>query len=157
MAGPQSSAIMASLDPVATNTETKSTAAAATTHGGSNSSSLLPDVLSTELQSLNLHADDSKLSFLLVDSKDCLTVGSETDFARMLGCADANAVKAKVVSMVGNTGEGKSYALNRALFQQHEGQEEVFSTRYYILLNVFELHQSPVNLVHIRLFFVNFL
>ena len=128
MAGPHSSAIMASLDPVATTTD-KSTAVA-TPHGSSNSSSLLPDVLSTELQSLNLHADDSKLSFLLVDSKDCLTVGSETDFARMLGCADANGVKAKVVSMVGNTGEGKSYALNRALFQQHEGQEEVFSARY---------------------------
>ena len=154
MAGPQSSAIMASLDPVATNTD-KSTAAATTQHGGSNSSSLLPDVLSTELQSLNLHADDSKLSFLLVDSKDCLTVGSETDFARMLGCADANAVKAKVVSMVGNTGEGKSYALNRALFQQHEGQEEVFSTRY--ILNCSSIAPVTREFGPYQAFFVNFL
>ena len=85
----------------------------------------LPDVLSTELQSLNLHADVSgnRLSFLLIDAKDRLTVGSEDDFALMLGCQSGaddqgGAVRAKVVSMVGNTGEGKSYALNKALFLQ---------------------------------------
>ena len=70
---------------------------------------------------------------MLVDNKDSLTVGSEKDFALMLGCNGQDGqhdIKAKVVSMVGNTGEGKSYALNKALFQQGPDQEEVFSTRY---------------------------
>ena len=31
---------------------------------------------------------------------------------------------AKVVSIIGNTGEGKSYALNRTFFSQHEDEAE---------------------------------
>jgi len=130
------SAIMASLDPLlSSNGANTQGQPLISTSNSSQHFNGLPDVLSTELQSLNLHADVSgnRLSFLLIDAKDRLTVGSEDDFALMLGCQSGadeqgGAVRAKVVSMVGNTGEGKSYALNKALFLQGPDQEEVFST-----------------------------
>ncbi len=77
---------------------------------------LLPDVLSTELQSLDLFADheSNRISFLLLDGNDCLTVEDFDGFCRKLGC-DAT-VDAKVVSVIGNSGEGKSFALNQIFF-----------------------------------------
>ncbi len=48
----------------------------------------LPDVLSTELQSLNLLADteNNRLSFLLLDNRDNLCAESAENFALKLGC-----------------------------------------------------------------------
>ena len=121
----QGGAIMASLDPMVVVPSDKGSP-----DGRPGS---LPDVLSTELKSLNLHADGGKLSFLLIDGKDNLTVDSERTFAMLMG-ADTSS-NAKVVSIVGNTGEGKSYALNKTLFSNYDGSEtgngdepEVFST-----------------------------
>jgi len=91
--------------------------------GSTHSKTSLPDVLSSELTSLNLHggAEDKK-SFVLLDSEERLTVTSENVFAQMLGC-DVNS-SVKVVSILGNTGEGKSYTLNQTFFHG----EEVFVT-----------------------------
>eukprot|EP00095_Tigriopus_kingsejongensis_P011881 maker-scaffold410_size180147-snap-gene-0.28 protein:Tk11881 transcript:maker-scaffold410_size180147-snap-gene-0.28-mRNA-1 annotation:"zinc finger fyve domain-containing protein 1" len=85
-------------------------------------SSTLPDVLTNELQTLSLHADDHSLSFLLLNDQEELCPDSKESLAGQLGCDVTN--RAKVISIVGNTGEGKSYALNHTFF---EGQE-VFQT-----------------------------
>lgn len=83
----------------------------------------LPDVLTGELTSLNLHggADDKK-SFLLIDQMERLTIDSDTVFCSLLKCHTNTNVK--VVSILGNTGEGKSYTLNHTFFDG----EDVFPT-----------------------------
>ena len=120
-------AIMASLDPEENHHRSSPTAAIQTKS--------LPDVLSTELQSLNLLADhdNNRLSFLLLDGDDNVTVQDFAEFCRKLGC-DPSVRDAKVVSIVGNTGDGKSYALNQIFFprdqQEHadDDHEQVFAT-----------------------------
>jgi len=87
------------------------------------SKSSLPDVLSSELQSLALHGgvEDSR-AVLLMDASEALTVPSPHQLCARLGC-DSSAV-GKVVSILGNTGEGKSHTLNQTFFSG----EEVFVT-----------------------------
>ena len=106
-------AIMASLDPEENHHRSSPTAAIQTKS--------LPDVLSTELQSLNLLADhdNNRLSFLLLDGDDNVTVQDFAEFCRKLGC-DPSVRDAKVVSIVGNTGDGKSYALNQIFFPRDQ-------------------------------------
>jgi len=89
----------------------------------SSSKSSIPDVVTHDLQSLNLHggADDSR-SFLLLDQTEQLSVDSATLFCTKLGC-DASS-SGKVISILGNTGEGKSHTLNNTFFNG----EEVFAT-----------------------------
>ena len=91
---------------------------------GSVTQPLLPDVLSGEqLTSLSLTAEgESQLAFKLLDEDENLVVGDKEEFARRLGCEVT--AKVKVISIVGNTGEGKSHTLNHALFDG----EPVFST-----------------------------
>ncbi|XP_061574976.1 zinc finger FYVE domain-containing protein 1 [Cololabis saira] len=61
-------------------------------------------------------------SFLLVDEEETLQVRDNTEFLDRLGCADVAAVK--VLSIFGNTGDGKSHTLNHILF----GGESMFYT-----------------------------
>ncbi|XP_048017459.1 zinc finger FYVE domain-containing protein 1 [Megalobrama amblycephala] len=61
-------------------------------------------------------------SFLLVDENESLQVKNEGHFLQRLGCSAAQAVK--VLSIFGNTGDGKSHTLNHVLFDG----EEVFAT-----------------------------
>lgn len=61
-------------------------------------------------------------SFLLVDENESLQVKNEAHFLQKLGCSGAQGVK--VVSIFGNTGDGKSHTLNHVLF----AHEEVFAT-----------------------------
>ncbi|XP_065082334.1 zinc finger FYVE domain-containing protein 1-like isoform X1 [Ochlerotatus camptorhynchus] len=108
-----------------------------------------PDVLSeiaaaTQLFSLDLNGDDSgelgsltfhasgfgngskvdgkANSFLLMDEKENIQLKSAEHFCKKLG-APAEA-KIKVVSIFGNTGDGKSHTMNHAFF----GGTEVFKT-----------------------------
>ncbi|XP_029475851.1 zinc finger FYVE domain-containing protein 1-like isoform X2 [Rhinatrema bivittatum] len=60
-------------------------------------------------------------SFLLVDENENLQV-EEDEFLKRLGCRDPCPVK--VLSIFGNTGDGKSHTLNQAFF----GGREVFRT-----------------------------
>lgn len=90
--------------------------------------SLQPDVtLTTGFTSLKLAPtnDNGNIpnSFLLLDGNEHLKVSSEEEFVNRLGCCDPN-LKIKVVSIFGNTGDGKSYTLNQTLFNG----EEVFRT-----------------------------
>ena len=91
--------------------------------GGQCSKTSLPDVLSTDLQSLALHGgiEDSQ-SILLMDHTEQLSITSPSELCSRLGC-DSSAVT-KVVSILGKTGEGKSHTLNQTFFCG----EEVFPT-----------------------------
>ena len=132
-------AIMASLDPglEVPVSSSSNVSAVGTSEGfkiGKNNSNLqksLPDVLSSsELQSLNLLADheNNRLSFLMLDAQDQLTTSNLEEFCSKLGCGDSS-LPAKVISIVGNAGDGKSYGLNQIFFPDLvlEGQE-VFAT-----------------------------
>lgn len=58
--------------------------------------------------------DGSPHSFLLVNNEEVLQVKDAKDFVQKLGSGDEVCVK--VVSIFGNTGEGKSHTLNHAFF-----------------------------------------
>ncbi|XP_061137430.1 zinc finger FYVE domain-containing protein 1 isoform X1 [Syngnathus typhle] len=70
---------------------------------------------------LDEHPDGVR-SFLVVDDQENLQVRSESDFVERLNCADVGGVK--VLSIFGNTGDGKSHTLNHILFNG----ESVFFT-----------------------------
>ncbi|RZF47787.1 hypothetical protein LSTR_LSTR006051 [Laodelphax striatellus] len=61
-------------------------------------------------------------SFLLLDGNEHMKVSSGTEFVNKLGCDPGTRVK--VVSIFGNTGDGKSFTLNQTFFRG----EEVFRT-----------------------------
>jgi len=84
----------------------------------------LPDVLSNDLTSLNLHGgvDEAASPLLVFDQTEKLSVESASDFCSRLGCDLSSTCK--VVSILGNTGEGKSHTLNHTFFNG----EEVFPT-----------------------------
>lgn len=88
--------------------------------------SLPPDVtLTTEFTSLKLNTRFDEAnggSFLLLDGKENLKVSSVEQFLGRLNC-DGSA-KVKVVSVFGNTGDGKSHTLNQTFFDG----DEVFRT-----------------------------
>ncbi|CAM4930270.1 unnamed protein product [Rotaria socialis] len=58
---------------------------------------------------------DSNEVFLLLDGDEHLTVNSEFDFIRQFKCLQQDS-KVKCVSIIGNTGDGKSYTLNQVFF-----------------------------------------
>lgn len=66
--------------------------------------------------------DGMRRSFLLLDEVEKLQISSGEDFGKKLGCESGSMVK--VVSIFGNTGEGKSHTLNYTFF----GGREVFKT-----------------------------
>ncbi|KAG8229367.1 hypothetical protein J437_LFUL009682 [Ladona fulva] len=88
--------------------------------------SSLPDVtLTSDLVSLTLgpkSEETNGCSFLLLDEKEHLKVSSAEKFLSRLGCGSSTRVK--VVSIFGNTGDGKSHTLNFTFFDGNE----VFST-----------------------------
>ncbi|KAI5625494.1 zinc finger FYVE domain-containing protein 1 isoform X1 [Silurus asotus] len=61
-------------------------------------------------------------SFLLIDENESLQVDDEGHFLRKLGCSTSEGVK--VLTIFGNTGDGKSHTLNHVLFDG----EEMFAT-----------------------------
>lgn len=74
---------------------------------------------SEELRSINIHYEKS---FLLLDGHEELRVSTPELFAKRLGCPIDT--KMKVVSIFGNTGDGKSHTMNHIFF----GGEEIFCT-----------------------------
>lgn len=78
------------------------------------------------LQSLNLCDDEiddeESKGVLLLDDQERLRFNTEESFLRALNIPPNE--KVKVVSIFGNTGEGKSYTLNKVFFDG----EEVFRT-----------------------------
>ncbi|XP_060712149.1 zinc finger FYVE domain-containing protein 1 [Hemiscyllium ocellatum] len=74
-----------------------------------------------ELKGHPLTGESSK-NFLLVDENETLQVPDEESFVKKLGVPGDQAIK--VLSIFGNTGDGKSHTLNAAFF----GGREVFRT-----------------------------
>uniref|UniRef100_A0A8C5DNB8 Zinc finger FYVE domain-containing protein 1-like n=1 Tax=Gouania willdenowi TaxID=441366 RepID=A0A8C5DNB8_GOUWI len=80
----------------------------------------MSDILMREMESLSISSmkaggsGDGVRSFLLVDEQENLQVRDESEFLDRLGCADVAGVK--VLSIFGNTGDGKSHTLNHILF-----------------------------------------
>lgn len=72
-----------------------------------------------DLKSINIHYEKS---FLLLDGCEELRVNTPEIFAKRLGCTLDS--KMKVISIFGNTGDGKSHTMNHIFF---EG-EEIFRT-----------------------------
>ncbi|CAI9533756.1 unnamed protein product [Staurois parvus] len=66
--------------------------------------------------------EEEEFSFLLVDEEETLQVKDVADFIKRLGCSPQEPVK--VLSIFGNTGDGKSHTLNHMFF----GGLEIFRT-----------------------------
>uniref|UniRef100_A0A3B5AKG0 Zinc finger FYVE domain-containing protein 1-like n=1 Tax=Stegastes partitus TaxID=144197 RepID=A0A3B5AKG0_9TELE len=87
----------------------------------------MSEILMKEMESISIgpvkpeERTDGVRSFLLVDEQENLQV-KLANFVERLGCADVAGVK--VLSIFGNTGDGKSHTLNHILF----GGESVFYT-----------------------------
>ncbi|KAK1900539.1 Zinc finger FYVE domain containing protein 1 [Dissostichus eleginoides] len=94
----------------------------------------MSDILMKEMESISIsptkpkECPDGARSFLLVDEQETCRwelirqVRDETEFVDRLGCGDVAGVK--VLSIFGNTGDGKSHTLNHILFSG----ESVFYT-----------------------------
>ena len=72
-----------------------------------------------DMKSVNLHFEKS---FLLLDGQEELHVNTPEIFAKSLGCPID--LKIKVISIFGNTGDGKSHTMNNTFFDG----EEIFRT-----------------------------
>ncbi|KAM0733903.1 Zinc finger FYVE domain-containing protein 1 [Formica fusca] len=71
---------------------------------------------------MKCHNNNNK-SFLLLDGRENLQVSDAEEFLKKLSCIKEN-TKVKVVSIFGNTGDGKSHTMNQVFFKG----EEVFQT-----------------------------
>lgn len=79
-----------------------------------------PDLLTPRLMTLNLNEeDDNENSFLLLDALERLKVATAQNFLERLLISD-HTTKVKVVSIFGNTGDGKSHTLNQTFFNGNE-------------------------------------
>ncbi|KAM9468487.1 zinc finger FYVE domain-containing protein 1 [Clarias gariepinus] len=83
---------------------------------------LLKEMEEVSLSQSKEEEEESGRSFLLIDENESLQVENERHFLRKLGCNAAKGVK--VLSIFGNTGDGKSHTLNHMLFDG----EDVFAT-----------------------------
>ncbi|XP_026854232.2 zinc finger FYVE domain-containing protein 1 [Electrophorus electricus] len=100
------------------------------THSGANKRKHpLTPYLPSKPPELNMCSSDGELdgamaqlekvcSFLLVDEKEEMQVKDGDDFVNRLACAPEELLK--VVSIFGNTGEGKSHTLNHTFFKGRE-------------------------------------
>ncbi|XP_072023590.1 zinc finger FYVE domain-containing protein 1-like [Amphiura filiformis] len=92
--------------------------------GGSSSGNALDQDLMTKMsmKSVDLKSIDHAHGFLLVDEQEVLQVKNPQEFIDKLHCNEDTTVK--VVSIFGNTGDGKSHTLNHTFY----GGQEIFNT-----------------------------
>lgn len=69
------------------------------------------------------HNKTSNKSFLLLNGQENLQVSDAEEFLKKLNCVKED-TKVKVVSIFGNTGDGKSHTMNQVFFKG----EEIFQT-----------------------------
>ncbi|CAF1114250.1 unnamed protein product, partial [Rotaria sordida] len=70
------------------------------------------------LSQQNQSDSDSQKEFLLFDTNEHLTINNESEFLHRLKCEKDLSVKC--ISIIGNTGDGKSYTLNQVFFNGQE-------------------------------------
>nr|KAF7435923.1 hypothetical protein H0235_004114 [Vespula pensylvanica] len=74
----------------------------------------------TSMEDLSTKNKTNKIeSFLLIDKQERLKVSNAEQFIRKLNCINKDQ-KVKVVSIFGNTGDGKSHTLNQTFFKGRE-------------------------------------
>lgn len=74
----------------------------------------------TSMEDLSTKNKPNKIdSFLLIDKQERLKVSNAEHFIRKLNCINKDQ-KVKVVSIFGNTGDGKSHTLNQTFFKGRE-------------------------------------
>lgn len=78
--------------------------------------------ISFSLPTHDITHDYNEKAFLFMDANESLHFATSEQFCKRLQCTDA--AKLKVVSIFGNTGDGKSHTLNNAFFNG----ENVFKT-----------------------------
>lgn len=109
--------------------------------------SLNNGLIHQEMSSLNLSDDidhHGHKSILLLDDRERLRVNSIESFLKSLNIEPS--AKVKVVSIFGNTGEGKSYTLNTVFFDG----KEVFRTssaQTSCTLGVWAMYNSDLNVI----------
>ncbi|KAK4290957.1 hypothetical protein Pmani_036175 [Petrolisthes manimaculis] len=86
-------------------------------------SNMAPDLLSSEMRSVDL-SPPMQQCFKLINEKEELQVKNADELLKKMGCPRDKSLQVKVVSIFGNTGEGKSYTLNQIFFNG----SEVFKT-----------------------------
>lgn len=94
-----------------------------------------------ELRSINMHYEPS---FLFMDGNEELRVNTPDLFCQRLGCSPES--KIKVVSIFGNTGDGKSHTMNHTFFNG----EEIFRTssaQDSCTLGVWAAHQRETGIL----------
>lgn len=94
-----------------------------------------------DLKSINIHYEKS---FLLLDGCEELRVNTPEIFAKRLGCTLDS--KMKVISIFGNTGDGKSHTMNHIFFDG----EEIFRTsaaQDSCTLGVWAAYQPALNIL----------
>lgn len=134
------SPILKSLEPNLIYSDLESAAGDPTLNNG---------VIYQELSSLNLsddidHHGQGHKSILLLDDRERLRVNSVESFLKSLNIEPNT--KVKVVAIFGNTGEGKSYTLNKIFF----GGKEVFRTstaQTSCTLGVWAMYNSDLNVI----------
>lgn len=134
------SPILKSLEPNLIYSDLESAAGDPTLNNG---------VIYQELSSLNLsddidHHGQGHKSILLLDDRERLRVNSVESFLKSLNIEPNT--KVKVVAIFGNTGEGKSYTLNKIFFDG----KEVFRTstaQTSCTLGVWAMYNSDLNVI----------
>lgn len=98
-------------------------------NGMLNLSSLEPNIITgkdtkseKEMKNISISNNSSSKSFVFLNDKEQLQVTNVEEFVEKLGCESNKLVK--VISIFGNTGDGKSYTLNHTFYNG----EEVFQT-----------------------------
>lgn len=117
-----SPAIMESLDSLSINTRDGNQSLTIPFNQGNLSLHGVPTLQGMNTKSSTLSFDELQ-SFLLIDEKERLKVSNAEQFVEKLNC-DNKDLKIKVVSIFGNTGDGKSHTLNQTFFRG----KEIFKT-----------------------------
>ncbi|KAG7175604.1 Zinc finger FYVE domain-containing protein 1-like [Homarus americanus] len=76
-------------------------------------------ILNNELRSVDLGPPE-KQCFKLINEKEELQVKNAEELLKKMGCPRDKDLQVKVVSIFGNTGEGKSYTMNQIFFKGAE-------------------------------------
>ena len=117
-----SPAIMESLDSLSINNRDGNQSLHMPSNLGNLSLHGIPSLQEMSIKSSSPSLDELR-SFLLINGKEYLKVSNAEQFLERLNCTEKG-LKVKVISIFGNTGDGKSHTLNQTFFKG----KEVFQT-----------------------------
>lgn len=139
-----SPAIMESLDSLSINNRDGNQSLTIPFNQGNLSLHGVPSLQGINSKSSSLSLEEMQ-SFLLIDEKERLKVSTAEQFVDKLNCNNRD-LKIKVVSIFGNTGDGKSHTLNQTFFKG----KEIFKTsneQSSCTLGVWAAFDSNLNII----------